>query len=290
MGAQEARTVSSETQIHPTAVVDPRAKLGPGVIVGPYAVVGPDVTLDVGVEVGPHVVLEGLIVMGAGAKVGPGSVLGGAPQDLKYRPGTPSGLRIGAGTVIREHVTIHRATHADSWTEIGTNCLIMAMSHIAHDCRVGDGVIVINYAGIPGHCEIGERATIGGLTGLVPFTRIGCYAYVGGCSKVVSDVPPFVLVDGRPVTARSINVIGLRRAGIAAEDRRALQDAFHILYRSALAPQRALERIRAELPLGGVVGVLVDFVAASRRGICGPGRAGAGENGEEMDAESERIF
>lgn len=282
--------MSSETRIHATAIVDPRAKLGPGVAVGPYAVIGPEVTLDAGVEIGPHAVLEGLIVMGAGAKVGAASVLGGAPQDLKYRPGTPTGLRIGAGTTIREHVTIHRASHAEEWTEIGTNCLIMALSHVAHDCRLGDGVVVINYAGITGHCEIGDRATIGGLTGLAPFTRVGAYAYVGGCSKVTSDVPPFVLVDGRPATARSVNVIGLRRAGMPAADRRALQDAFRILYRSGLAPQRALERIRQELPVAGPVGVLVDFVTASRRGICGPARPGQAEDGEETGAENERIL
>src|SRR5207247_785184 len=141
-----------------------------------------------------------------------GSILGGRPQDLKFKEGTPSGVRIGAGTVIREYVTIHRATRADGWTDVGAGCLVMTMSHIAHDCKVGDGAIIINYAGITGHCEIGERATIGGLTGVVPFTRIGAYAYVGGASTVNADVPPYILVDGSPAVVGGANVVGLRRA------------------------------------------------------------------------------
>ena len=122
------------------------------------------------------------------------------------------------------------------------------MSHVAHDCRIGDGVIIINYAGITGNCQIGERATIGGLVGMVPFTRIGAYAYIGGCSRINADVPPFVLAEGNPATAHGINVIGLRRAGIAAADRRLLQDAYRLLYRSGLSPRRAAERISQELP------------------------------------------
>jgi UDP-N-acetylglucosamine acyltransferase len=201
-------------------------------------------------------------------RVGHGAVIGGVPQDLKFKEGTPSGVRVGAGTVIREHVTVHRSTHAEGWTEIGRECLVMGHSHVAHDCRLGDGVIVINYAGITGHCEIGDRATVGGLTGLVPFTRIGTHAYVGGMAKVTADVPPYVLADGQPATARAINVIGLRRAGMSAEDRRTLQDAFRLLYRSGLAPARAVERIREEIPPTGPVETLLDFIAqAHRHGI-----------------------
>src|SRR5439155_86296 len=144
------------------------------------------------------------------------------PQDLKFKDGTPSGVRIGAETEIREYVTVHRSTRAGEFTEIGAGCLIMAMSHVAHDCRLGDGVIVINYAGITGHCEIGDRATIGGYVGLVPFTRVGSYAYIGGCSKVTADVPPYVLVDGNPAGAHAINVVGLRRGGVKPADRRLL--------------------------------------------------------------------
>jgi UDP-N-acetylglucosamine acyltransferase len=256
--------------IHPTAIVEPGARIGAGVRIGAYAVVGPDVTLEPGVEIGHHAILEGTVAIGAGARIGHGTVVGGLPQDLKYRPGTASGVRIGAGTVLREYVTVHRATRPGGWTEIGAGCLVMAMSHVAHDCRLGDGVIVINYAGITGHCDIGDHATVGGLTGLAPYTRVGAHAYIGGQSKVVADVPPFMLVDGMPATVRGVNVVGLRRAGMSPAHRRLLQEAHRLLYRSGLGPRRAVERIRAELPPEPPIRALLDFIAAARRGICGP--------------------
>jgi UDP-N-acetylglucosamine acyltransferase len=254
--------------IHPSSAIDPRARLGTGVRVGAFCVIGPEATLEDGVELGHHVVLEGRVALGARVKVGHGAVVGGVPQDLKWKDGTPSGVRIGAGSVLREYVTVHRATKVEGWTEIGRDCLVMAMSHVAHDCRLGDGVIVINYAGITGHCEIGERATVGGHCGMVPFTRIGAYAYLGGMAKITADVPPYVLVEGHPATARAINVVGLRRAGMGAEDRRSLQDAFRILYRSGVTPARAVERIREEVPMTAPIASLLAFVAdATRHGI-----------------------
>jgi len=273
--------------IHPTALVDARARIGTGVTIGAFSIVGPEVTMDDDAELGHHVILEGRVAIGARARIGHGVVLGGTPQDLKFKAGTPSGVRIGAGTVVREYVTVHRSTKPEGWTEIGRDCLIMALSHIAHDCRLGNGVIVINYAGITGHCEIGDRATIGGLVGVVPFTRIGEHAYVGGMAKVNADVPPYLLVDGQPATARGVNVVGLRRAGMAAEQRRLLQDAYRILYRSGLAPRRALERLREELPMTGAVKTLVDFIAGSTRPIVGPPRGdeGPGAEGVTLDAE-----
>jgi UDP-N-acetylglucosamine acyltransferase len=255
--------------VHPTALVDPKATLGEGVRLGAFSVVGPEAKVGAGAEIGHHCVLEGRVEIGERATVGHGSLLGGRPQDLKFRDDTPSGVRIGADTAIREYVTVHRATSAGGWTEIGNGCLIMSMSHVAHDCRIGDGAIVVNYAGITGHCQIGERATVGGFVGIVPFTRIGAYAYIGGLSRVNADVPPFVLAEGNPAVAHGINVIGLRRAGIAAADRRLLQDAYRLLYRTGLSPRRAVERIRQELPAAPVVTALLDFIAGARRGICG---------------------
>jgi UDP-N-acetylglucosamine acyltransferase len=276
--------------IHPSAIVDPRARLADSVSVGAFSVIGPEVTLGPGVSVGHHVVLEGRVVVDARAVIGHGSLIGGAPQDLKFTPGTPSGVRIGAGTVIREYVTIHRATTPEGWTEIGPECLLMAMCHVAHDCRLGDGVIVINYAGITGHCVIHARATIGGHSGMVPFSRVGAYAYVGGFAKLVADVPPFVLVDGAPATARGINVIGLRRAGMGADQRRQLQAAYRMLYRSGLSLRQAIERIRRELPPGEHIDTLVDFLAASRRGLCRPSRrAHAGANDPVGASEPEAV-
>jgi UDP-N-acetylglucosamine acyltransferase len=272
----------SDVAVHDTAVVDPRARLAPGVRIGPFSVIGPEVALEPGVEIGNHVTLEGRVVLGVGVRVGHGAVLGGAPQDLKFKTGTPSGVRVGAGSVIREHVTIHRATAPDGWTDIGNNCLIMAMSHIAHDCRLADNVIVINYAGITGHCVIGERATVGGLSGIVPFTRIGAYAYLGGCAKLTTDLPPFMLADGLPATVRGVNVIGLRRAGVPADARRAIQAAHALLYRSGLSPRSALERIRHELAPSPHVAMLIEFVEGARRGICGAPRGTSAVESEEV--------
>jgi len=252
--------------------------------IGPFSVIGPETTLEANVEVGNHVTLEGRVTLGAGVKVGHGAIVGGVPQDLKFKDGTPSGVRIGPGTVLREYVTIHRATTPDEWTEIGRDCLLMAMSHVAHDCRLADNVIVINYAGITGHCVIEERATVGGLTGIIPFTRMGAYAYLGGCAKLVADLPPFMLADGAPATVRGVNVVGLRRAGVSADVRRTIQDAHAVLYRSGLSPQSALDRIRGEIPPNPYVTRLVEFVASTRRGICGPPRGGV------TALENEQVF
>ena len=255
--------------VHATALVDPRARLGARVRIGAYSVVGPEAVLGDDVELGHHVVLEGRVEIDRGAQIGHGVVLGGVPQDLKFKAGTPSGVRIGAGSVLREYVTIHRATTPEAWTEVGRDCLVMGLAHVAHDSRLGDGVIVINYAGITGHCQIGDRVTVGGMVGMVPFTRIGTGAYVGGMAKINADVPPYVIVDGQPATARGVNVIGLRRAGMAAGERRLVQDAYRLLYRSGLTPKRAVERIREELPASPPVVTLLDFIAgATRHGIC----------------------
>lgn len=271
------------TEIHPTAVVDARARLGERVRVGAYAVIGPDVALGDDVEIGHHAVLEGAVVLDARVRVGHGAVLGGEPQDLKFAPGTVSGVRVGAGTVIREYVTVHRATTPGGWTEIGRDCLVMGLAHVGHDCQLGDGVIVINYAGITGHCRIGDRATIGGLTGMVPYTRVGAYAYVGGMAKVNADVPPFMMVEGQPATVRGVNVVGLRRAGVDAAERRALQEAHRVLFRSGLAPARALARARETVPMTPQVAMLLEFIAgATRHGVCGGVReAGAPAATEE---------
>jgi UDP-N-acetylglucosamine acyltransferase len=268
-------------EVHPTAIVDPKATLGAGVRIGAFSVVGPEVTLSTGAAIGHHCVLEGRVEIGERVTVGHGSLLGGRPQDLKFRDETPSGVRIGADTAIREYVTIHRATSAGGWTEIGSGCLLMVMCHVAHDCRVGDGSIIINFAGITGHCQIGDRATIGGYVGLVPFTRIGAHAYVGGWSRVNADIPPYMLAEGNPAVAYGINVVGLRRAGIGAADRRVLQDAYRLLYRSGLAPRRAVERMRQELPAVPPVTSLLDFIAGARRGICGAAQRGGSATAHE---------
>jgi len=269
--------------IHPTAVIDPRAQLGAGVSVAPYSVIGPDVRVGDDTEIGAHVVLEGRVAIGARCRIGHGAVVGGAPQDFKYRSGTPVGVVIGDDTIIREHVTIHRATRADTDTRVGRHCLLMVSSHVAHDCVLGDHVILINYAGLTGHVVVGDRATIGGLSGIHPFARVGAYAYVGGCSKVHQDIPPFVTVDGNPAVARAVNVIGMRRGGMDPAARRAVQTAFRTLYRSRLSPAAAVARLRAETAAHALVAEMIAFIETSKLGIVGRAKRRAAPAGAEVE-------
>jgi UDP-N-acetylglucosamine acyltransferase len=268
--------------IHPTAIVAPEATLGANVRIGPYAIVGPEVTLGDDVEIGAHAILEGRVVLAARVRIGHGAAIGGDPQDLKFKPGTPSGVRVGEGTIIREYATIHRATAPEGWTEIGSGCLIMATSHIGHDSRLGDHVIVMNYAGITGHCEVGDRATLGGYAGLIPFCRVGTLAYVGGCSKVNQDVPPYMLVDGNVATVRGVNVIGMRRAGVGPAERHALRQAHKIFFRSGLTPAAALDRMRRESEPTPQVKELIAFIETARHGVLGPPRGA-----EALDVQDE---
>lgn len=269
---------------HATAVVDSKAELGCDVEVGPYSVIGPGVRVGDGTAIGAHVVLEGRVSIGARCRIGHGAILGAVPQDLKYKNGIPVGVRVGDDTVIREYVTIHRATQAGRDTRVGDHCLVMTASHIAHDCVVGAHVIIINYAGLSGHVSVDDYATVGGFTGVHPFVRIGTHAYVGGYSKVVQDVPPFVMIDGVPATARAVNLIGMRRGGIDGEGRRRVKAAFRVLYRSGLAPGPAVARIKTELGDHPLVARLVTFIEASTRGIVGGGVALAAEARSGEDA------
>jgi UDP-N-acetylglucosamine acyltransferase len=253
--------------VHPTAIVHPKTELGAGVRIGPYAVIGEGVRLGEGTEVGPHAVLEGQLEVGPRCRIFAGAVVG-YPPHVKWKPGTPSGVRIGADTLIREYVTIHRSSLEDGWTTIGDGCFLMASSHVAHDCRVGNGVVLTSYTGLTGFVEVGDRAFISGLTGIHQFVRIGTLALVSGCSRIPQDVPPYFVVEGNPAEIRGVNIVGLRRAGIPAKARIELQRAYKLLYRSGHTPARALERIRGELEPSPYISHLVDFIASSKRGIC----------------------
>lgn len=280
--------VSDATSIHPTAIVDARAELDTGVRVGPYSVIGPQALIGRDTEIGAHALLEGRVTLGARCRIGHGAIIGGLPQDLKYREGLPVGVAVGDDTVIREYVTVHRATHEGHDTKIGQRCLVMVSSHVAHDCLIGDEVIIINYAGLAGHVTVDDRATVGGQCGIHPFTRIGTYAYIGGFSKIAQDVPPFVIADGVPAAAMSVNVIGMRRGGIDGQGRRQVRSAFGILYRSGLTPGAAIARIKAELGGDPMVAKLVEFVEGSKRGII-PGRRAQDATRDEAESE-ERVW
>ena len=256
----------STVQIHPTAIIADGAQLGAGVVVGPYCVVGDHVTLGDRCRLHAHVVLAGPCTIGPDNEFYPFACVGQRSQDLKYA-GEPTHLEVGAGNTFREFATVHRATAPGGVTRIGNRGNFLAYSHIAHDCLVGDDVIFSNNGTLAGHVEVGDHAVIGGLTAVHQFCRVGRFAITGGCSKIVQDVPPYMMVDGNPAQVRHINQLGLERAGAAKETVRTIKEAFRILYRADLNTAQALERIRTEL--GDLVEItqLIDFVASSKRGI-----------------------
>lgn len=253
-------------KVHPTAVIDPGAKLGADVTVGPYAVVEADVTVGDGSIIGAHAVLHSGCRLGRRVVVSPHAVLGGVPQHLGYE-GHPSAITIGDGTVIREYVTVHRSLEEGGATRVGRECFLMALSHVGHDCQLGDGVILTSYVGLSGHVELGDRVVVGGHTAFHQFVRVGRVAMVSGTSRVVKDVPPYFIAEGNPCRMRGLNVVGLRRAGLAAETRTKLKRAFKLLYRSGLNTSQALEAIGEQLTPDEDVDYLLNFIRASERGI-----------------------
>jgi UDP-N-acetylglucosamine acyltransferase len=265
-------SAATAPSVHPTAVVDPRALLASGVEIGPYAVIGAEVELGEGCRIGPHVVIDGRVRMGRGNRVFPGACIGLEPQDLKYG-GAPTEVVLGDRNTIRECVTINRATAEGEQTRLGSGNLLMAYSHIGHNCRLGDRIVIANGVAVAGHVEIGDRAVIGGVLGIHQFVHIGTLAMVGGMSRIDRDVPPFMTVEGHPGRVRGLNRIGLRRSGVTERhggaELRQLQEIWTLLYRSDLVLAAALREAR-RLPLLPASDELCSFLEAS----VGPGRRG----------------
>ncbi|UCH77405.1 MAG: acyl-ACP--UDP-N-acetylglucosamine O-acyltransferase [Candidatus Coatesbacteria bacterium] len=253
-------------EIHETAIVDGRAELGADVAVGPYAIIDGPVLLGAGTTVGPHAVIEGPATFGEGCRIFSHAVLGTIPQDLKFE-GEEATIEVGAGTTIREFVTLNRGTKAAGATRLGENCLLMAYAHVAHDCILADNVVLANAATLAGHVEVGEYAFIGGLSAVHQFTRIGKHAYIGGMSRVSQDIIPYALVASEPTRVAGINAVGLQRRGFSAEVRNALKKAYHFIYREDLNTNQALEKLRGELSGVAEVGDIIAFLEASERGI-----------------------
>lgn len=254
------------SEIHPTAIVSPNAKLGDQVVIGPFCFVGPDVTLGDNTRLISHVVVDGFTQLGAGCTVFPFASVGLQTQDLKYKGGRP-GVSIGDNTTIRESVTINAATADGDVTRVGSHCHIMAYAHIAHDCVVGNHVIIANVGTLAGHVTVEDRVILGGLSAVHQFVRLGRNCIIGGCAKVVQDVPPFVMADGNPLRVPGLNSVGLTRAGVSEESQKALKLAHRLLYRSELGTRDALARIEAEVPQTSEVQHLVRFIRSSERGI-----------------------
>ncbi len=268
MEKTELLTQESKNFIHPTAVVSPKAEIGEGVVIGPYCIVEDDVVIGDGTILEPFVVVRQYTRLGTENRIYTGTVLGGEPQDHKFA-GERSYLIIGNRNIIREHVTIHRATGEDEATLIGDENLIMAYCHIGHNCVLGNQISVASYTGISGHAHIESQVSIGGMTGIHQYVTVGRLAMVGGMSKVVQDVPPFMLADGRPAKIVGVNVVGLRRASIPPSAREDLHEAHRLLYRAGLNIRQGLERIEAELPPSEELTYLITFIKRVSEGYLG---------------------
>lgn len=253
-------------RVHPTAIVDPGAELDQGVRIDPYAIVGPNVHVGANTIVGPHAYLERNTRVGSDCFIGKGAVLGTDPQDLKYE-GEETLLIVGAGTTIREFATLNRGTRATGSTEVGEGCLLMAYSHIAHDCRIGNHVIISNAVNMGGHVVIEDWATVGGVTAIHQFVRIGTHAFVGGGSRVPKDIAPYTRAAGNPVKSYGLNTVGLERRGFSDETQRKLKHAYRKIFGSRLNVSQALEELKSSGPSTPEVRRLIAFIEASERGI-----------------------
>jgi len=272
---------SASPSIHSSAVVSPKAELGAGVEVGPYCVIEAGARLGDGVKLGPYVHVFGCVEIGAGTTVRTSSVLGGEPQDLKYKD-DPSRVVIGQRCRIHEHVTVHRGTGADTVTTLGDEVMLMAGSHVGHNCRVENNAILVNGAMLGGHAHIGERAFISGTAAVHQFCRVGRLTLVGGACMVTKDAPPFSIVSGSyPTRWRAPNTVGLRRAGFDSAQRTAIRHALWSLFRSGESPKRVADEL-FQSPVAEVV-ELARFVLESKRGVC------AGKRGSARDDDGETF-
>lgn len=257
------------TDIHPTAVVAEGAELDEGVSIGPLCVVGPKVKIGKGSRLIANVTVEGDTRIGENNRLFPYACIGMTPQDLKFG-GEETSLVIGDNNRIREYVTIHLASvDGDGETTVGSDNFFMAYVHIAHDCKVGNHVIMANYAGLSGHVTMGDHVVAGGMLGVHQFLRIGEYAMLGGVSRIIHDVPPYVIASGADkAKLYGLNLVGLKRNGFTDETIAELKAAYRLLFREKLSIGDAIKKIQEEVPYSDNVRHLVEFVQANKRGIC----------------------
>jgi UDP-N-acetylglucosamine acyltransferase len=253
--------------IHPTAIIDPSAKLGAGVSVGPYSVIGADVTIGDNTWIGPHVVINGPTTIGADNRIHQFASIGEAPQDLKYA-GEPTRLEIGDRNTIRECVTINRGTvSGGGLTRVGSDNLLMAYIHIAHDCRIGNHVIFSNNASLAGHAHVGDYVILSGFTLVHQFCAIGDYAFTGMGSAISKDVPPYLMISGNPAAPHGLNKVGLKRRGFSEEQVRNLTRVYKILYRQGLSLEEATAQIGEMAKTNVEVVRFAEFLKNSTRSI-----------------------
>ena len=257
------------TQIHPTAVVAPGAELGTDVEIGPHSVVGSAVVVGNRTRIGPQVVLDGRTRIGEDNLIVGQASLGGPPQDLSYR-GEPTELTIGDRNTIREFVTINRGTvKGGGITRIGSDCLLMACCHVAHDCELSDRIIIGNNVLLAGHVKVEEQANVSGGAAAHHFVTIGAYSYVGGMTRIIQDAPPYMILEGHPSRVRGVNVIGLQRGGFSEAEIEALRQAFRLIWRSGDPRRSTLESLRSRPNGSRLLDHLVGSLANTEKGAKG---------------------
>ena len=252
--------------LHPTAIVHPRAEIGKNTEIGPFCIVGEHASIGARTVLQAHVVINGWTEIGEDCLIYPFSTVGAASQDRKYA-GERAFTRVGNRTILREYVSIQRATGHDEVTAVGDDCLLLAYVHIAHNCILGNGVTMSNLAQLAGHVEVADYVTIGGQTGVHQFTRIGRHAMVGGMSKLTKDVPPFFLVEGNPCQPYGLNSVGLRRAAFSVEERTEIKKFYKLLYNPKLNVSQAIEAMKAEAATGPGREIIAFLEAPSERGV-----------------------
>ena len=261
--------------IHPTAIIDPSARIGEDVTIGPYCIIGADVEIGRGCWLQHHVTIMGPTTMGENNRFYAYGSIGQQTQDLKYL-GEPTALEIGDNNTFREFCSVHRATSPQDKTVIGSNNSFLAYVHIAHDCLVGNHVIFSNNGTLAGHVIVEDYVILGGLSAVHQFCRLGTRSIIGGCSKIVQDVPPYSTADGNPARARGLNIVGLKRAGFSRDQMRALREAFRKVYRSGLNNAQAVAELRQN-ELTTEAAHFAHFISTAKRGIIAGGKGAEDE-------------
>ncbi|MFA5506883.1 MAG: acyl-ACP--UDP-N-acetylglucosamine O-acyltransferase [Vulcanimicrobiota bacterium] len=254
--------------IHPSAIVDPSARIAEGAEIGPFSIIHGNVTIGAGTKLHSSVVIGEWTDIGENNEIFPGAVIGVAPQDLRYS-GERAYTRLGNRNVIREYVTIHRASDAEGVTSIGDDNLLMAYTHVAHNCFLGNQIVIANSVGIAGHVEIEDQAVLGGMCGLHQFVRIGKLAMLGGMAQIRQDIPPYAMVDGQPARVFGMNIRGMQRRGIDKDSRQALKACYRLILQSGLNLTQAINSIKANVEQTDEVQHLTRFLESpSKMGVC----------------------
>ncbi|MFH1429294.1 MAG: acyl-ACP--UDP-N-acetylglucosamine O-acyltransferase [Candidatus Margulisiibacteriota bacterium] len=290
--AEDKNAIAANKDIDPTASIHPTAQFGKDVKIGPYAVIGENTVLSDNVTVDPHAVIRHARI-GSGCHIHYGAVIGDDPQDISFK-GEDSLVEIGERTEIREYVTIHRASGSGKVTKIGTDCLICATAHVAHNCQIGNKVVIVSQTQIAGHVQVGDRAVIAGMVGIAQFVRIGSMAMVGGYSRIVQDVPPYMLVEGSPAIVHGINIVGLQRNNVTSKAITEIKQLYKLIYRSDMNVKQALDAFKQKIkdqPAAEVANI-IEFIKTSKKGVSKKQKRSAAQEAEASYErfESEGLF